>query len=180
MIKKILLIGLAAVLGLIGLILIVAAFQPSQFRVERSATLQAPAGALFDYVNNHRKFNEWNPWMKMDPEAKNTYSGPAAGVGAIAEWEGKQVGKGRATITESRPGEFIRQRMDWLEPMEGVSTVEFTFKPEGERTTVTWAMYGTNNYMGKLMCLFMNMEKMVGPQFEQGLADLGKVAAAAK
>jgi hypothetical protein len=91
MIKKILLIGLAVVLGVIA--------------------LNAPAPALFGYVNNHRKFNEWNPWLKMDPAAKNTYSGPDAGVGAIAEWEGKAVGKGRATITESRPGEFIKQRM---------------------------------------------------------------------
>jgi uncharacterized protein YndB with AHSA1/START domain len=174
MIKKILL-GLAAV---IALILIIAAFKSPDFRVERSATLAASPQALFDYVNNHKKFNEWNPWSKMDPEAKNTYSGPEAGVGAIAEWEGKQVGRGRATITESRLGEFIQQRMDWLEPMEGVSTVEFTFKPEGDKTKVTWAMYGKNNFVGRVMCLFMDMEKMCGPMFEQGLADLGKIAAA--
>jgi hypothetical protein len=168
------LLGLAVV---IVLLLLVAAFKSPDFRVERSALLNVPAPALFDYVNNHRKFNEWNPWAKMDPGVLNTYSGPEAGVGAVAEWVGKKTGQGRATITESRPPEFIRQRMDWLKPMEGVSTVEFTFQPAGEQTKVTWAMYGQSNFMGRLMSLFMNMEKMCGPQFEQGLADLGKIAA---
>jgi hypothetical protein len=108
MLKKILL-GLVA---LIAATLAYAALQPATYRVERSATIAATPAVLFDYFNNHKKFNEWNPWAKMDPEAKNTYSGPEAGVGAIAEWDGSKVGKGRATITESRPGEFIRQRLD--------------------------------------------------------------------
>jgi uncharacterized protein YndB with AHSA1/START domain len=174
MFKKILL-GLAA---LIALVLIVAAFQPKEFRVQRSATIAASPDALFDYVNNHKKFNEWNPWAKMDPEASNTYSGPEAGVGAIAEWDGKKVGKGRATITHSEPGKLVRERMDWIKPMEGVSTVEFTFQPEGDKTKVTWAMFGENNYMGKLMSLFMDCDSMCGPPFEQGLADLGRLVAA--
>ncbi len=172
--KKILL-GLAAV---IALVLIIAAFQPAQFRVERSRTIAAPAAVLFDQVNNHQNFATWNPWQKMDPESKTTYSGPAAGVGAVASWVGDKTGKGSATITESKPGELVRQRMDWLEPMEGVSTVDFTFKPDGDKTTVTWAMYGSNGYMGKLMCLFMSMDKMCGTEFEKGLADLEKVVAA--
>ena len=116
----------------------------------------------------------------MDPEATNTYTGPDSGVGAVASWEGKIVGKGSATITESKANERIVERMDWLEPMEGVSTVEFTFRPEGDgKTKVTWAMYGKNEgLMAKVMSLFMSCEKMCGPEFEKGLADVAKLATA--
>jgi hypothetical protein len=177
MLKKIL-IGLAA---FIAVFLIIVVTRPAKFRVERSATIAAPAMALFDQVNDHRKFAVWNPWLKLDPEVKNTYSGPESGVGAACSWDGnKDIGAGSATIIESRPGELVRQRMDWKRPMEGVATVEFTFKPEGDKTVVTWAMYGENGFMGKLVSLFMDCDKMIGPQFEEGLASLGSVVASAK
>jgi hypothetical protein len=175
MITKIL-IGLAAV---IGLFLIIVVTRPAGFRVERSAALAASPAALFEQVNDHRKFTVWNPFMKLDPNVKNTYSGPASGVGAVCSWEGNSdIGAGSCTIIESRPGELVRCRMDWKRPMEGTSTVDFTFKPEGDKTVVTWTMYGKNGFMGKLFSLFMDCDKMCGPQFEKGLADLGKVAAA--
>jgi len=170
------LLGLVAV---IGILLIIVALRPADFRVERSATLAAPAMALFEQVNDHRKFAVWNPFMKLDPNVKNTYSGPDSGVGAACSWEGNsKIGAGSATIIESKPGELVRQRMDWKRPMEGTSTVEFTFKPDGDKTVVTWAMYGKNNFMGKLVSLFMNCEKMVGPQFEEGLASIETAAVA--
>jgi uncharacterized protein YndB with AHSA1/START domain len=175
MIKK-LLLGLAAV---IVLILLVAALQPADYRVVRSRSIAAPPAVLFDQVNDHKKFAAWNPWQKMDPESKTTYSGSESGVGAIASWKGDKVGEGSATITGSKPGELVRQRMDWKKPMEGVSTVEFTFKPEGDKTLVTWAMYGKNGFMGKLVSLFMDCESMCGPEFEKGLADLEKVVTTA-
>ncbi len=176
MIKKILL-GLVAV---IALILIVAAFQPDTFTVTRSATIAASPVTLFDQVNDHRKFAVWNPFLKLDPNVKTTYSGPATGVGSVSSWQGNsEVGSGSATIIESRPGELVRQRMDWKEPMTGTSTVDFTFKPEGNnQTVVTWHMYGPQNYVGKVMCLFMSMEKMCGGPFEQGLANLKALAEA--
>jgi uncharacterized protein YndB with AHSA1/START domain len=132
---------------------------------------------LFPHFNNHREFNKWNPWMKMDPEATNTYSGPESGVGAVASWEGKKVGKGSATITESLPNARIVERMDWLKPLAGVSTVEFTFQPEGEgKTKVTWAMYGKNEgLLARVMSLVMNCESMCGPEFEKGLTDVAKL-----
>lgn len=169
---KIILLGLAAV---IVLVLIAAAMQPATFRVERSATIAATPQALFEQVNDHRKFQAWNPWAKMDPAATNTYSGPPSGVGSACSWVGEKVGEGTATIIESKPGELVRQRMDWKKPMEGTSTVDFTFKPEGDKTLITWAMYGENNFMGKLFSLFMSCEKMCGPEFEKGLADLEKI-----
>jgi hypothetical protein len=175
MIKKIL-VGFAA---LVVIFLIVVATRPADFRVERSATLSASAATLFEQVNDHHKFNAWNPFLKLDPNVKNTYSGPDSGVGAACSWDGnKDIGAGSATITESKPGELVRMRMDWKRPMEGTSTVDFTFKPASDKTVVTWAMYGKNNFMGKLVSLFMDCDKMCGPQFEQGLADLGKVATA--
>ena len=176
MLKKILL-GLVAI---IAGILIVAAFQPGEFQVKRSATIAASPVALFEQVNDHRKFAVWNPWLKLDPNVKNTYTGPATGVGSVCSWEGNsEIGAGAATIIESKPGELVRQRMDWKKPMEGTSTVDFTFKPEGGKTVVTWEMRGSNNFIGKVMCLFMNMDKMVGGQFEKGLADLKTLAEAA-
>src|SRR5437773_3422580 len=175
MIKKIL-IGIAV---LIVILIIVIATRPAQFHVERSATLAASPAALFAQVNDHHKFAVWNPFLKLDPNVKNTYSGPDSGVGAVCSWDGNSdVGAGTCTIIDSKPNELVRCRMDWKRPMEGTATVEFTFKPERDKTVVTWAMYGKNNFMGKAMSLFMNCDKMCGPQFEKGLADLGSVAAA--
>jgi hypothetical protein len=128
MIKKIL-IGLAAI---IALFLIVAATRPADFRVERSAALSASPATLFENVNNHHKFVVWNPFMKLDPNVRNTYSGPESGVGAVCSWDGnRDIGAGSCTIIESKPGELVRCRMDWKRPMEGTATVDFTFKPEG-------------------------------------------------
>jgi uncharacterized protein YndB with AHSA1/START domain len=180
MIKKIILGLVAAVTVIIAIVLILAAFQPADYRVDRSRTIAASPAVLFDQVNDHKKFENWNPWQKMDPASKTTYSGTDSGVGAIASWKGDKVGEGSATIIESKPGELVRQRMDWKAPMEGVSTVDFTFKPEGDKTTVTWSMYGTNNFMGKLFSVFMDCESMCGPEFEKGLADLERVVTAAK
>ncbi len=173
MLKKIF-IGLA--LLILGIV-VTALLKSPDFRVERSLVIDAPAEKIFPYFNNHKKFNEWNPWAKMDPEAENTYTGPEFGVGAAASWDGKKVGKGTAKITESQPNERIVERMEWLEPMQGVSTVEFIFTPESDgKTKVTWAMYGKNeSFMSKVMSLVMDCESMCGPEFEKGLADVAKL-----
>jgi hypothetical protein len=170
MIKKILLV----LVGLIALLLIVATTRPADFRVERSASLAATPVALFEHVNDHRKFNVWSPWAKLDPNVKNIYSGPVA----VCSWQGNsEVGAGTATIIDSKPGELVRLRMDWKKPMAGTATVEFTFKPQGEKTLVTWSMHGKNNFVGKVFSLFMDCDTMVGPQFEKGLVSLGEIAA---
>ena len=176
MIKKALL-GLA---GLIAIILVVAAFKSPDFRVERSLAIAAPPEALFPWFNSQKKFDEFNPWLKMDPSAKTEYTGPDSGVGAVASWVGNKTGKGKATITESKPNELIRLRMDWIEPMEGVSTVDYTFKPEGDKTTVTWAMYGKSNFVGRLFSVFMSCDSMCGPEFEKGLAAVAKIVTTAQ
>ena len=177
MIQKILISLVVFLAGIVA----VALLKSPDFRVERSITVAAAPADLFIWFNSHKKFNEFNPWLKMDPGAKVEYLGPETGVGAASTWEGKMTGKGKATIIESRPNELIRLRMDWLEPMEGVSTVDYIFKAEGGRTTVTWAMYGKNEgLLAKVMSLVMDCESMCGPEFEKGLAEMSKLATAPK
>ncbi len=171
--RKKLLVALAVVAALIGAFVIVVAMQPSTFRISRSATMAAPAAAVFPHVNELKKWQPWSPWMKLDPNAKSTFEGPEGGKGAAMTWAGNnEVGEGKMTIIESKPNELVRFRLEFYKPMAGVSEAEFTFKPEGEQTTVTWAMSGTNDFIGRAMCLIMDMDKMVGGQFENGLASI--------
>jgi len=168
------LIQILIVLAVIVVVFVViVAMRPSEFHVERSAAMSAPSPAVFAWVNDLHKWQEFSPWAKMDPAAKTTFSGPSDGVGAVFEWAGnKQVGEGRMTIVESRPNELIRFRLDFLKPFAATNTAEFTFRPDSDQTVVTWSMSGKSNFMFKAMGLFMNCEKMVGGQFEQGLATL--------
>jgi hypothetical protein len=169
MIKKILLVLLA----IVAVVLIVAAFQPNTYRVERSVTIAAPASVVFPQVNDLHKAQVWSPWVKLDPNGKYTFEGPASGVGAINAWAGNSnVGEGRQTIIESRPNELVRIKLEFFKPMAGEATAEFNLKSEGNDTRVTWSMSGPKNYMSKVMCMFMNMDKMIGGQFEKGLTDL--------
>ena len=155
----------------------VIAQRPSDFRVTRSTTIQAPPETVFAQVNDLHKWEAWSPWAKMDPAMKQTYEGAPAGVGAIYHWEGNmEVGAGKITILESRPNEYIQLRLDFFKPMKGVNTAEFTFKPEDGKTLVTWTMFGECNFMAKVFQLFVSMDKMVGEQFEQGLVQIKAIA----
>ncbi|HUR45808.1 MAG TPA: SRPBCC family protein [Candidatus Saccharimonadales bacterium] len=175
MIKKILII-----LGVIIVIFIViVALQPADFRVVRSASMTAPAPAVFAQVNDFHNWDAWSPWAKLDPNMKTTFEGPPAGPGAIYSWTGdRKVGAGRMAITESKPAELVRIKLDFLKPFEASNVTEFSFKPDGNNTSVTWSMTGRNNFMAKAFCLFMNMDKMVGGDFEKGLAQMKKVVEA--
>ena len=176
MLKKIL-IGLAMI---VVVFLIVVAMQPSEYHVTRSISISAVPAVVFAQVDELKKWEAWSPWLKMDPAMKLTYSGPAAGVGASSGWAGNsEVGEGRMTITESRPRELVRFHLEFVKPMAGTSAAEFTFKPEGNQTVVTWSMTGKNGFIAKAICLFMNMDKMVGGQFDQGLASMKTVAESA-
>jgi hypothetical protein len=159
---------------------VVVALQPADFRVTRSATVSAAAPALFAQVNDFHKWQAWSPWAKLDPAAKNSFEGPSAGTGAIFKWSGNnEVGAGIMTIIESRPSDLIKIKLDFTQPFEATNTTEFTFKPDGNQTVITWSMSGTNNFIAKAFCLFNSMDKMVGGQFEKGLADMKSVVEAA-
>jgi uncharacterized protein YndB with AHSA1/START domain len=167
--KKIL-IALAVI---VVVFIVIVALQPSDFRVARSATISAPPPAVFAQVNDFHKWEAWNPWGKIDPAMKQTYEGAPAGPGAIYTWSGNnEVGEGRMTITDSRPSELIRVKLEFFKPFAATNTAEFAFKPEGNQTLVTWSMFGEKNFMAKAVHLVMNMDKMIGGQFEKGLADM--------
>jgi hypothetical protein len=176
MVKKILL----ALAVLIIVFLVVVWFQPDSFHVERSATMAAPASAVFEQVNDFHRWEKWNPWQKLDPQAKYTYEGPPAGVGSILRWAGNsEVGEGDMTIQESRPNELIRIKFHMVKPLEDTAITEFNFKPDGDKTAVTWSMSGKRNFLGKAMCLFMNIDKMIGEKYEEGLATIKGIVEAA-
>jgi uncharacterized protein YndB with AHSA1/START domain len=156
---------------------IVAALQPGTFRVVRSAAIAAPPSAVFEQVNDLHRWEAWSPWAKLDPNMKQTYDGPPAGVGAVSAWSGnKKVGEGRMTITDSRPNELVRLRLEFLRPFKATNTAELEFKPDAGGTVVTWSMSGDKNFLSKAFCLFMDMDKMVGGDFEKGLANLKSLA----
>lgn len=167
---KIILIALAVIAAVL---VVVVALQPSQFRVVRSTTISAPPQAVFAQVNDFHRWEKWNPWGKIDPAMKQSYEGAPAGSGAVYTWVGNnEVGEGRMTIIESRPNELVRVKLEFFKPFAATNTAEFTFKPEGNQTVVTWAMFGDKNFMAKAVHLFMNMDKMIGGQFDKGLADM--------
>jgi uncharacterized protein YndB with AHSA1/START domain len=166
-----------AVVVLVGALLAYAATLPDSFRLERSATIQAPPDKVFALVNDFRQWTAWSPWENIDPALKRSYSGAASGVGSAYAWEGnKDVGTGRMEITEAVPGAKLVIRLDFLKPFEAHNTAEFSFARQGETTTVTWAMYGPSPYLAKLMGIVFSMERMVGGQFETGLANLKAAA----
>ena len=171
---------LGGIAVLIGGFLVIVAMQPADFRIERSATMRAPAQAPYAQVNDFHHWGAWSPWEKIDPALKRQYEGPRAGTGAVYAWQGnKDVGEGRMTITESKPGELVRIRLEFFKPFAATNTAEFSFKPSAEganeATAVTWTMTGQNNFMSKAICLFVDMDKMVGGMFEQGLTQMKTV-----
>ncbi len=162
-----------ALLVIAAIITIIVRLQPDEFRVARATTISAPPEAVFEQVNDFRNWAGWSPWEKLDPGMKKTFTGPESGVGASYAWAGnKKVGEGSMTITESRAPELVRIRLVFLKPFSASNETEFTFVPEGNQTVVTWAMSGKNNFMAKAVHLVMDMDKMVGGDFDKGLAQM--------
>ncbi len=163
---------------IIVVFLIVASRQPADFCIRRSLAVQAPASVVFPFVNDVHKFQEWSPWAKMDPTSKVTYDGPPSGVGASFHWAGGKSGEGTMTNTESRADEVAVYQLEFVKPFTTTNIAEFTLKPEGNQTVVTWSMRGVNAFMFKAMSLILNTDKMVGRDFEKGLASLKALAEA--
>jgi hypothetical protein len=173
-------IVLGVIAAIVALFLIVVAMRPAAFKIERKATMSAPPLTVFEQVNDFRNWRAWSPWEKLDPNLKRTYEGPSAGHGAVYAWAGnKKAGEGRMTIVGGRPGELVRIRLEFLKPFVATNTAEFTFVPQGEQTLVTWTMTGTNNFFLKAFALFMNMDKLIGGDFEKGLAGMKATAESA-
>ena len=173
MAKKVLL-GLAAVVVLFA---IVVATRPATYHIERTANVGASPAVVFAVVGDLHKFDEWSPWSKMDPQMKKTFEGPETGVGSKYSWVGNdEVGTGSMTVTAVVPNESITMALEFKEPMENTATVNLKLMPKGETTDITWGMDGNNGFMGKMFSMFMDMDKMVGDDFDKGLASLKTVS----
>ena len=165
-------IAIAVSILVVGL-LVYAAGRPGQFAVARSIVICASPEKIFPLMNDPRAALAWNPFIKADPDIKLAFAGPASGVGARNAWDGNmKVGKGSVEITESIAPERIVLRLDMIKPMKGQNRVEYALVQHGEGTRVTWSMTGAQPFMGKLMSVFIDCDKMCGDQFEMGLADL--------
>ena len=179
MVKKVILGILGVVVALVVILCVVVAMQKADFVITRSAEINAPSDKLFPLVNDFHNWNSWSPWAKLDPNMKTTYSGPESGVGSEYAWTGNdEVGEGKMTIKSNHPPKQIVIDLEFIKPFAAKNLTEFEFKAQGEKTTVTWTMAGKNNFMTKAFCMVMNMDKMVGGDFEKGLAQMKTVAEA--
>jgi hypothetical protein len=159
--------------------LIVVATRPSDMRITRSATMSADAPMVFAQVNDFHNWQAWSPWEKLDPDMQRTYEGPTSGEGAVYTWSGNSdVGEGRMTLTDSRPDELVRIKLEFIKPFAATNTTEFQFEPRDGQTEVTWTMTGQNNFMSKAFGLFVDMDKMIGNDFEKGLNQMKAVVEA--
>ena len=173
MLKTIALIVVALIAGVLAF----AATKPDTFSVQRSATIKAPPEKIFAVLNDFHHWTDWSPWEKLDPAMKRTLSGAASGKGAVYAWEGnRQAGAGRMEIIESVPARKVGIQLDFIKPFEGHNVAEFTLAPQGDATQVSWVMRGPAPFVSKLMQVFVSMDKMIGGDFEEGLANLNAVA----
>ncbi len=173
MLKKIAVVVAVLIAG----VLLFAATRPDTFGVQRSATIKAPPEKIFALVNDLQQWRSWSPYENKDPAMKRTFTGPPAGKGAAYAWEGnKEVGQGRMEISGTTPPNLVTIQLDFIKPFEGHNRVDFRIEPQGDTTQVTWAMNGPAPYITKLMSIFVDMDKMIGRDFEVGLANLKAAA----
>jgi len=169
-------IGIVVVILIAG-VLVLAAAKPDTFRVQRAASIKAPPEKVFTLINDFSRWGAWSPWEKKDPAMKRTLGVTTSGKGAFYAWEGnKDVGQGRMEIAESVPPSRIRINLDFVKPFEAHNIVEFTLEPKGKLTNVKWAMRGDTPYFAKIIHVFIDMDSMVGKDFEAGLASLKVIA----
>jgi len=173
MLKKIsmgLIMVIVAVLGL-------ALTQPDSFKVQRSINIKAPPEKIMSYLNDFHQWPSWSPWEKLDPNLKRTFEGAPSGTGAVYAWSGNdQVGQGRMEIVDNNMPAQLGIKLDFIKPFASSNRAEFTLQPQGDSTVVTWTMTGPSQFITKLMGVFYSMDKMIGKDFEKGLAQLKQLA----
>jgi hypothetical protein len=161
----------------IAAVLILAATKPDRFSVQRAITVKAPPETIFPLIDDFHQWGSWSPYEHKDPAMKRSFSGAESGKGAVYAWDGnKNVGSGRMEILDASAPSKIRIKLDFFTPFEGHNTAEFTMLPQGDATSLTWLMHGPAPFMSKLMQVFMNMDSMIGKDFEIGLANLKGLA----
>ena len=170
-------VAIIVVIVLIGLVLAIAQSRPNEFTVQRTVRIAAPPERIYPDIVDFHRWPGWSPWERMDPAMQKTYTGAASGRGAVYEWAGNsKVGQGRMEITDATAPTSVTVKLDFMKPFETHNTARFTLVPAGESTDVTWSMFGSSPLMIKLMSVFFNMDKLVGKDFERGLATLKTLA----
>lgn len=160
----------------VAVVLILATRKPDVFSVQRSAVIDAPAERIFPLINDLRAHERWSPFDKPDPATRKTYTGAASGTGSVYAWDGSgQAGSGRIAITESTAHSRILMQLDMLKPFKASNAVRFDLEPVDGGTQVTWSMHGNTPYLAKIAHVFMDMDRVVGGQFETGLANLKSI-----
>lgn len=175
---SIVLYALAAFGVFLAVVFAIAATKPPQFRVERTLSMKAAPERPFALINDFRKWTQWSPWENVDADLKRTYSGTEAGVGTKYAWEGKKAGAGTMEITESTSPSKIVLALHFTKPFPANNITEFTLTQAGDETTVVWVMYGPSSLMHRVMSIFMNMDALIGKDFEKGLAAMKQAAEA--
>ena len=164
------------IIAVIAAVLIFAETRPDTFRVERSADIKASPEKVFAQLNDLRNWRAWSTWERMDPNMKKTFSGSDSGKGARYAWEGnKKVGKGSMEIIESVPLAQVQIKLDFIEPFEGHNMADLTLQPQAGGTHIKWSMYGPSPFISKVFGVFINMDKMIGKDFEDSLANLKEI-----
>jgi uncharacterized protein YndB with AHSA1/START domain len=173
MLKIIAIVLAVVVLAILGLVMT----KPDSFSVQRKTSIQAPPDKIFPLIDDFHNWNAWSPWEKLDPAMSRTHSGAASGKGAVYEWDGNsKVGKGRMEITDVAPPSTVAIKLDFIKPFEGHNVAEFTLVPQGDSTNVIWVMNGPTPFVSKVMQVFISMDKLIGKDFESGLANLKTIA----
>jgi uncharacterized protein YndB with AHSA1/START domain len=173
MVKTIAIVIVVLVVVPLAAILIFAATKPDTFRIQRATSIKAPPERIFPLIADFHGWGAWSPYEKLDPAMKRTFSGAANGKGAVYEWDSDgKAGKGRMEITDAPAPSKVAIKLDFFKPFEAHNIAEFTLEPRGDSTDITWAMYGPNLYIAKVMSIFFNMDRMIGKDFETGLANL--------
>jgi hypothetical protein len=173
MVKTIAVVVVLLLVVVVGVVLAYAATRPDVFHVQRTASIKASPDKIFPLINDFRSWGSWSPYEHKDPAMKRTYSSETAGKGAVYEWAGdKNVGSGRIEIADTSPPSRVAIKLDMIKPFEAHNRVEFTLEPKGDTTNVTWAMNGHTPYLAKVMHVFLDVDRMVGQDFEIGLANL--------
>jgi uncharacterized protein YndB with AHSA1/START domain len=166
-----------ALIVVIVVILGIALMQPDSFKVQRSATIKGPPAKVMGYLNDFHQWMAWSPWEKLDPNMQRTFQGAASGKGAVYAWSGNdEVGQGRMEIIDNEMPTRLAIKLDFIKPFESSNRTEFVLQPQGDATVVTWTMTGPSQFITKLMSVFVSMDKMIGKDFEKGLAQLKEAA----
>jgi len=162
---------------LLALVIILGLTGSDTYRYERSVTIAAPADAVYEHVASLGAMDKWSPWNDLDPNVKKSIEGTDGAVGAVAKWEGNDdIGKGEQRLDTLVPGKLVRTHLTFLEPWQQECGAGIDLAQAGDSTKVTWFMVGENNFMGKVMGVFMDMDAMIGKDFEKGLGRLKSIA----